>query len=292
MGLSRRIKHVYHRVDYSAGKKIFGNTVGIKNNLSGSLKIVQKDTSNLNGENLSEISELIKKQVLVLKNPYDSKLIDSIRKKYNNLINNDKTSYETGIFEGKAYSRHVNKIQEHIEELPQLITDDIVDIVEGYYQGNFNVRYIGAWRNIHVPKDIEEKTELFSNNWHCDNRSTEYLKLFVTLEDITDDDGPFHIMTQDRTKQLMKKGFGSRVDYNLSDEVINDPKFITKVTGKKGLAYFGNPQLCLHKAGTPAEGRKRDIIAFVFGPSSKKLDKNWFNNYEQDENYFKASNEK
>ena len=79
MGLSRRIKHVYHRVDYSAGKKIFGNTVGIKNNLSGSLKIVQKDTSNLNGENLSEISELIKKQVLVLKNPYDSELIDSIR---------------------------------------------------------------------------------------------------------------------------------------------------------------------------------------------------------------------
>ena len=56
MGLGRRIKHVYHRVDYSAGKKIFGNTVGVKNNLSGSLKIVQKDSSNLNGKNFQEIT--------------------------------------------------------------------------------------------------------------------------------------------------------------------------------------------------------------------------------------------
>tara|TARA_B110000438_G_scaffold209326_1_gene201209 strand:- start:5650 stop:6528 length:879 start_codon:yes stop_codon:yes gene_type:complete len=292
MGLSRRIKHVYHRVDYSAGKKIFGNTVGVKNNLSGSLKSIQKNSSDLNVKNRSQISELIKNQVLLLKNPYDSELIEIIREKYNNLIGDTKTSYETGVFEGKAYSRHINKVQDHIQELPQLITDDIVEIVQGYYQGNFNVRYIGAWRNFHVPKDIEEKTELFSNNWHCDNRSTEYLKLFVTLEDITDDDGPFHIMTQGRTKQLMKKGFGSRVDYNLSDEVINDPEYITKVTGKKGLAYFGNPQLCLHKAGTPTDGRKRDIIAFVFGPSTDPLSKNWFNNYEQDEGYFKASNEK
>ena len=41
MRLGKKIKHVYDRVDYSAGKKLFGNTVGVKHNLSGSLKKAQ-----------------------------------------------------------------------------------------------------------------------------------------------------------------------------------------------------------------------------------------------------------
>ena len=39
--LGKRIKHLYHRVDYSAGKKLFGNTIGVQNNLKGSLKNAQ-----------------------------------------------------------------------------------------------------------------------------------------------------------------------------------------------------------------------------------------------------------
>jgi len=38
LGFGRRIKHLYHRADYSTGKKLFGNAIGVKNNLTGSLK--------------------------------------------------------------------------------------------------------------------------------------------------------------------------------------------------------------------------------------------------------------
>ena len=292
MGFGRRIKHLYHRVDYSTGKKLFGNATGVKNNLTGSLKKAQGGSSIEIGEGDPRINELRAKQHIILNNQYDEKLIEIIRSKYNELIENDEKSYVTGTFEGKCYSRHITRAHEQIKELAGLLTDEIKEIVKGYYQGKFNVRYLGVWRNYHVPKEIQAKTELFSNNWHCDNRSTEYLKLFITLEDITEDDGPFHIMSQQRTKELMKLGYGTRVDYNLADEVINDPNHVTKITGKAGIAYLANPQLCLHRAGNPSKSHKRDVILFVFGPSSELLSDNWLENYKQDENYYKASNEK
>lgn len=164
--------------------------------------------------------------------------------------------------------------------------------MEGYYQSYFDIKYIEGWRNKHVPKSVENKSELFSNHWHCDNRSTEYLKLFIPLNNLTTDDGPFHIMSLQRTKQLMKSGFGSRDEYNLEDSLINDPNHVKKITGEVGMAYFGNPQMCLHRAGVPSEGHWRDMINFVFAPSKTPLNEDWFEKFTQDEKYYKPSNNK
>lgn len=291
MKLGKRIKHLYHRADYAAGKKIFGNTIGVSNNFKGSLKNAQGG-SIIEDADDARINELRTKQYLVLSDHYDKKLIDTIRIKYNELVENDETSYTSSVVDGTYYSSHISKPHKKIEGLSELITDDIKDIVKGYYQGNFQIKHIAAWRNKYVPKEIEAKSELFSNHWHCDNRSTEFLKLFVPLIDLTDDDGPFHIMSQQRTKLVMKMGYGTRDDYNLDDKVINDPNEIKKITGKAGMAYFGNPQLCLHRAGIPTYGHWRDMIDFVFAPSSSPLSDNWFENFQPDDSYYKASNEK
>lgn len=291
MKLGKRVKHLYHRADYSVGKKVFGNTIGVSNNIKGSLKNAQGGS---NIENVSDprINELRKNQYLVLHDHYDEKLIETIRKKYNEIIEDDEKSYRSSLFEGKSYSSHIKNIYEEIEEIGQLISSQIKTIVEGYYQSYFDIKYIEGWRNKYVPKEVELKSELFSNHWHCDNRSTEYLKLFVPLVDISEDDGPFHIMSQDRTKQLIKTGYGSRDDYNLQEEVINDPNHMMKVTGKAGMAYFGNPQLCLHRAGVPSKDHWRDMIDFVFAPSSIPLSENWFENFKPDDKYYKATHNK
>lgn len=291
MKLGKRVKHLYHRVDYAAGKKLFGNTIGVKNNFKGSLKNAQGGSS-IKDVNDPRINELRTKQYLVLNDHYDQKLIETIRAKYNERIENENTSYRSSIVDGKSYSSHITKPHNQINELSELITDEIKDLVKGYYQRDFEIRHIAAWRNKSPPKEIEAKSELFSNHWHCDNRSTEFLKLFVPLIDLTEDDGPFHIMSQQRTKQVMKMGYGTRDDYNLDDKIINDPDEIKKITGKVGMAYFGNPQLCLHRAGVPANGHWRDMVDFVFAPSSNPLPDNWFENFEPDDNYYKASNEK
>jgi hypothetical protein len=289
--LGKRVKHLYHRVDYAAGKKIFGNTIGITNNFKGSLKNAQGG-SEVEGVNDPRINELRTNQYLVLNNHYDKKLLDTIKVKYDSLIENEETSYRSNMFESKSYSSHISKVYKQIGEVSELITDEIKNILQGYYQGNFEVRYIEAWKNKYVPKEIQSKSELLSSHWHCDNRSPEFLKLFVPLIDLTEDDGPFHIVSQKRTKQLMKMGYGTRDNYNLDDKVINDPNEVIKITGEVGMAYFGNPQLCLHKAGVPTNGHWRDMIDFVFAPASEPLPDNWFETFEPDDNYYKPSDEK
>ncbi len=285
LGLTEKISHAYRRVDYSVGKKLFGNTVGVKNNLTGTvMKVRRAKILDVNEINNNLVSELKSKQFLMLEHPYDDELIDSIRIKYEKMIENDETSYVTGQHNGKVYSRHIREPWKRIPELEKLITDDISNILRGYYNGYFDVRLIEIHRNYHIPKELEEM-ELFSNHWHCDNRSTEFLKIFVCISDVTEDNGPFHCIPPQRTKELIKKGFGTREDYNLPIEEIEDPKYLVKAIGKVGAAYFANPQMCLHRASNPAPGKHRDIVHIVFGPASKPLAENWLSTFVQGKDY-------
>ena len=280
MNVSKKMKHVYDRVDYSMGKKLFGNTAGVRNNLTG--KSIIKESRETNDP---RVNQLIKKQYVFLEKQFDVTLIESVISKYNDLIENDKTSYVTGEYEGKVFSRHILEPEKIIPELNDLITDDIRKMIQLYYNGSFQVADLSLWRNYHVPNDLINKKELFSNYWHCDNRSPKYLKLFVPLHDIKERHGPFHAMSRQRTKEMMKRGFGSRIDYNLPDNVINDPNHVIKAISKKGDAYFTNPQFCLHQAGNPDSGCIRDILVFVFSPSSIPLPNNWIDEYSPDKEY-------
>lgn len=282
MRFSHRIKGMYYRMDYKASKKIFGNTAGARNNLSGKFK---RNTVKVEELEDSRIKVFLKNQFVGLELPYDPNLIEVIRKKYEALIENEKTSYVTSEYEGKVYCRHITDPQLKIEELGKLITPEIKKIIEEYYGKNFEVRRIDLWRNYYVPEEVMKKKETFSNYWHCDARSTEFLKLFVYPNDVTDKDGPFHIITQDRTRELMKKGFGTREDYNLSLDEIEDSNHIAKMTGNSGTAFMANTEFCLHRAGKLSQGHKRDVIQFVFVPTEKPLPTNWFEKFSQDEKY-------
>jgi len=132
------------------------------------------------------------------------------------------------------------------------------------------------------------KSELFSNHWHCDNRDTDsYWKIFILLSDVTDDDGPLHLVTRSRTKELMKMGFHTRDDYDLSDDVLYDPKYLVKHTGPIGTVVIGNPTLCLHRAGIPSLGHTRDMIYLMLGRSDEPIRNDWidhqdFNDHQYD----------
>ena len=285
MRLPKKIKRVYHRIDDSASKKIFGNTAGAKNNITGTISGMKPGNKVEN--DLAE--ELKKKQNLVLEKPYEDSLIKKILSKYSGMIEKEEFTYGTGEYNGKAYSIHIANPHRNIPEVGHLIEGDIVKIIEGYYGGSFKVTRIDLWRNLHTPKEIESTKETFSNYWHCDARDVKYLKLFVLLSDVTENDGPFHIIFQDRTKQLMKMGFGTREDYNISQNELEDPKYTEKIEGKIGTAYFANTQLCLHKAGMPSKNHSRDVVQFVIEPHDKPLEKNWIENFSPDTKYGKES---
>lgn len=265
------IKGTYQKIDQSAGKAIFGNTVGMKHNLRGTINLMKNTRSNIKS-NDPLIEQFKANGYLKLEFNYDKSLIDKIRTKYDKMIEDDKFSYGSGQHNGKFYKRQLIDAHLSIPELSSLLTDELIKIVEQYYGGYFHVVRIDLWRNYHIPPEFQQN-DLISNVWHCDNRKTDRLKLFVNLSDVTEKDGPFHLQSIPRTKELMKMKFNNRVDYGIQMEVLEDPKHVVKFTGPSGSAILGNTTTCLHKAGNPQT--TRDMIQFLFRSSEKPLSKDW-----------------
>ena len=273
----KAIQRNYNRVDDLAGKKLFGNTVGFKRNLVGTKELSKGKKLNLQNDNPLAF-ELQKNQFLLLPNFFTNSLIDDVRTQYDQLIENDDTSIQLSVVDGKSYSRHIMKPLSNLPILKKFIDEKIMKILSDFYGRNFMVKQVNCFRNYHVPQEIATKHEMFADHWHCDRRNISEIKLFVCLRDVTEKDGPFHVQTLERTKQLMKLGFGTREDYNISKDELENHQFMKSGIGSSGTAYFANANLCLHKAGIPESGHFRDLINFVFVPTDDPLPDDWEKN--------------
>jgi len=267
----------FNRVDDLAGKKLFGNTVGFKRNLAGSKELSKGKKSNLENDNPLAF-ELQQNQFLLLPNFYDHSLIDDVKAQYDTLIENDDTSIQLSVVDGTCYSRHIMEPLSNLPILKKFINEKIIKILSDFYGRNFMIKQVNCFRNYHVPQEIVSKHEMFADHWHCDRRNISEIKLFVCLRDVTEKDGPFHVQTLERTKQLMKLGFGSRDNYNLSKDELENPQFMKSGIGSSGTVYFANANLCLHKAGIPDSGHFRDLINFIFVPVDEPLPHDWEKN--------------
>ena len=256
---------IKRKVDREAGKTLFGNLAGLENNLKG----MQLNSKSSNFE---------KDQFLFLGQPFEKEIIQKIKIKFEKMIEDDEFSEVGSEFEGKTYMRALKNPDKDIPEISHVLTKEIIQTLETYYHGNFKVNRVESWRNFGVPEELIKNQEMFSNFWHCDNRRTDYTKMFINLSNITDDDGPFHIVSKDRTKELLKMGFESRKNYNISEEVIEDEKFLFKGVGEMGTAYLANTEVCLHKAGTPKIEHHRDILQLRFAPAKSPIQDDWINN--------------
>jgi len=279
-------KRAYYRLDDKTSKKVFGNTIGIKQNIVGKIKKSRYKSSISVNVDEKMIKELKTNQFLKIGRPYDDSLISKIKSKYDKLIEDKNHYFVTAEFDGKDYCRRLIKFEEKIPELKKLLPEKIIDLVKAYYGGFFNAVRIDMWRNYHVPDELIKKNdEWFSNNWHCDRRNTDLFKIFINLSDMTEENGPMHIIPHPRTKELMKMGFKNRLDYGLSDDVLEDPKYLAKTTGLKGSTILANTEYCLHKAGNPSKGKHRDFLQILFAPSNKPLSEDWVNSLEENPAY-------
>ncbi len=262
--------------DESLGKLFYGNLSGFKNNIKGKRKLT-KSLNQTEGESNLQVQELWSKGFLKLEEPHKKSDLEAIRSKYNKMIESDEYSFVRTQYKGEAYTREILNASKNIPELASLLNNDIIDLIERYYDSHFEVISVICWRNFHVPPKIVEETETISNRWHCDKQNTDYFSLFALLSNVTEEDGPFHVQPIDRTKYLIKNGFGNRHNYNISPELLNNPKYVTKATGPSGTSFLVNTEFCLHRAGIPSHGRFRDIIQFRFSPSKKPLQDDWIN---------------
>jgi len=276
---------IYNWTNYNSGKIFFKNAAGFKNNLSGvrTKNKYQQEDFKIKESLIPKINELKTRGILPLGKFFDDALINRIMKKYNNMIEDDQFSLIRGknintvTYDGPIFSRQLLMAYKNLPEINELLTDDIKEMVEAYYQSNFKVMHLMCWRTYHVPKNPLNEKEVYSEHWHCDGKDTSILKLFVNLTDVTEDYGPFLIQPLERTKELIHLGFGDRHQYKLSDKVLEDPKHLIKAVGPAGTALLCNTQFCLHRASIPKEGRIRDIMQIQFIPSKHPLKEDWPN---------------
>jgi len=267
-----RLKY-YNEIDIPIGKTLFKNTAGLKFNLQGALsnyKILKISSKN------PLALQLAKEGYLDLGLPHSEELIKNISKKFDEQIEDKKYSIIRSHFGGKVYGRMLFNAHKNIPELRDLLNEKIISLLESYY-GKFRVFRIFGLRNYHIPEVINQKHELVSSNWHCDQTNTSRVKMMVYLTDVNDDDGPFSAQTLPRTRQLITMGFKSRNNPNISKEDLEDPRFANKFCAPAGTTLFCNTARCLHRATLPKEGHYRDVIHFQFEPYITKLSQDWHN---------------
>ena len=286
----KAVRVTSYRLDTFVSKIMFKNTAGFTNNISGlktrsTLEKLQSQYITNRPENPISI-EFKNRGHAKLGCIYDNSLIERLASEFNKKIEDDRTSSIRAQHDGQIFSRSISFVHKNLPEVVSLITEKVVDVFEQYYKSPFKILDIYAWRNYHVPYEITTKIGgQYSDDWHCDGHNTTWTKLMVYLTDVTEEDGPFNIQSIERTKELMKKGFGSRNNPKLPPEILEDPNHSTRYIAPKGTAIACNTEQCLHRAIIPKPGHFRDIIQFQFAPSTEPMSDDWPSHLKSNKEY-------
>ena len=89
-----------------------------------------------------------------------------------------------------------------------------------------------------------------SQLFHLDWEDSRQVKMFINFSDVTEDNGPFTAISENKTREVVKKlGFNFLGDYYLEDsrvsEIVKESDKIV-VTGKKGDVVFADASNLLH----------------------------------------------
>jgi hypothetical protein len=253
------------RLAERASRSTFGNVAGLRSNLDGA---VEEARLRFRRRYPTDAARTLRSTGYQAMSPVDRSVMERIRSAYVGMIDDEAMSRPNGhtgaLRQGLCFSRIVEDLFEKIPESRAVMTDEVAAIVRAYYGTDFKIQGTSAWRIHHVPGDLFQNTDLFSNRWHCDNRPTTWLKIFVHLQDISDADGPFHVLSLQDTRQAIKIGFANRTSYGSSLEFLNAKAY--RSVGPMGSILLTNTTRCLHRAGLAAEGHSRDMIEVKFAP--------------------------
>ena len=136
-------------------------------------------------------------------------------------------------------------------------------LLEHYGSESYKIGEIYCWRTVHVPEDkVLEKEFGSAYWWHTDRHRTDLLKVFVYLTDVGEDCGPFTFLSKRETKNFYRRSFEHRASIKIKN-LEGQREFL----GKAGSIALCNTTVCLHRAGVPTIGKKRDILQLlVYAP--------------------------
>ncbi len=122
-------------------------------------------------------------------------------------------------------------------------------------------------RNLPLDKEIEHKTNVYSNNYHVDYYIMNYFKMFINLQDVDETQGPMNLYSKKNSKKFISlNNYKNRTKYNLNNE---KELGVIKNTGSMGDLFVCSTPQCLHRASSPEKGKKRDMLFLSFAVTSE-----------------------
>ena len=239
-------------LDDYLSKLLYGNVAGFKNNRAGRGLSVNDSLTVTGVHELKQrdVSEIHSKFLAILQDPDHTLFLSSGGQEATN---------------SDAIYRYLLKdALGSIPSLRELLSGETETFLRSHYHVDFRLHSAAVWRTTHVPKDVADTAPPYSLKWHCDHHTSDTVKLFVLLSDVTENDGPFHFLDRANSKRLVWKGFRDRHNYAVDEDELENPQILKKLTGSAGRSLFCNTTLCLHRAGVPEPGRTRDIAQFRF----------------------------
>ena len=115
-----------------------------------------------------------------------------------------------------------------------------------------------CWRLTKINKDFN-KSSPTARYWHTDDVRPDYMKLFININNITDQHGPFHALPKKITQKILIDTYGAD-RYLLKNKDFD--KDVIKGIGPIGHTLFCRTGVCLHRSGSPE--KDRDILQLQF----------------------------
>ena len=230
---------------------------------------------------IHNVSTFERTGLLDLGQPFESGLVDRIHDTFDKYIVDDARCFlrytsSPDIHEERTRAAvslapviHRRLLEPHalIPEIEGVLTESLMQLIEGVYGCHARLTSVNCWRNYHLPLDEAERREFgYSHYWHNDRVPIDTLKLFVALSDIDEQDGPLYLIPKDVSRRIVNRSFHRK-------ESRHAPRLnaaAVRMTGPRGTAVLCDSTRCLHRAGIPAAGRQRDMLQLVFRSSASR----------------------
>lgn len=163
------------------------------------------------------------------------------------------------------------ELQNFIPLLENLISNDVKQTLESYFNSYFRIINYHIYRNRKPPLMEEIDSYGATANWHNDRSTHESIKLFFMLSDVDKNNGPMQIISKEDSKRVIKSNNFYYPDFKgKTREYINGNCKTISLEGRAGTLFYALTNDVLHRATIPDEGKYRDLIVFYITSSSKK----------------------
>jgi hypothetical protein len=235
-----------------------------------------KFTNNLKNQINEQINDLDSNGITKLKKIFNKDLLENINVKFTNLANNNIGNFQFNLHPDFKNTTDINSIKSYSEikkftnyislknplmQLDELFillnNEQLLSILECYFGCIPKLTYVNVRRSF-----VNTLTDMETNFYHCDENSYKFLKVFIYLNDVNLEGGPFtYALGSHKNKTLLYQS-----KYHYTDAEINNVYSKDKIfyaTAELGDIILGNTR-GFHK-GTKVKNKERTMITLNFG---------------------------